>query len=285
MKKLLISLAMVCLGMASISQQDAYDLHIPGDGSGFTPPSAPAEERGTTNGPAYNILYDNGPLVTHPGSGSGGADASVLQTNLGMSTFGFGHQFSTGYWVADDFTVPAGGWDIIGFGFFAYQTNSTTTSPITAVHIMIFDGPPGAVGTNTLFGDNNTNRLTSSEFTNIYRVVDYDITNNQRPVFRNDCLFDLNLAPGTYWVAWQTDGTLSSGPWAPPISVLGQTTTGNGQQLLSVWADANDGGTGTAQGFPFLIYGPDPVPVSNWALFIGIGLILVFAMMRFRRIG
>jgi len=30
---------------------------------------------------------------------------------------------------------------------------------------------------------------------------------------------------------------------------------------------------------------PDPeVPVSNWALFIGIGLILVFTVVRFRKI-
>ncbi|MFO7613366.1 MAG: hypothetical protein R6W71_01865 [Bacteroidales bacterium] len=285
MKKLLISLAMLCLGMAAISQQDVYDLYIPGDESSFTPPSAPADERGTTNGPIYNILYDNGPLVTNPGSGFGGADASVLQTALGMNTYGFGHQIANGWWVADEFTVPPGGWDIIGFGFFAYQTGSTTTSTFTAVQIMIFDGPPGAVGTNTLFGDNNTNRLTSSEFTNIYRVLDNAMSNTDRPIFRNDCMFNLQLPQGTYWVAWQAAGTLSSGPWVPPISVLGQTTTGNGQQFTGSWAIAIDTGTITAQGLPFFIYGPDPVPVTNWALFIGIGLILVFAMMRFRRIG
>lgn len=29
---------------------------------------------------------------------------------------------------------------------------------------------------------------------------------------------------------------------------------------------------------------PEPVPLSNWALFIGIGLILVFTVVRFRKI-
>ena len=38
------------------------------------------------------VLYDNGPLATHPGGGFGGADASALQTALGMGTFGYGHR-------------------------------------------------------------------------------------------------------------------------------------------------------------------------------------------------
>ena len=40
------------------------------------------------------VLYDNGPLVTHPGGGSAGADASAVQTALLMSTNGFAHSVS-----------------------------------------------------------------------------------------------------------------------------------------------------------------------------------------------
>jgi hypothetical protein len=68
----------------------------------------------------------------------------------------------------------------------------------------------------------------------------------------------LFLPAGTYWLAWQTDGTLASGPWAPPITIVGQTTTGNGLQSLAgttTFAPANDGGTLTQQGFPFILEG------------------------------
>ena len=82
------------------------------------------------------VLYDNGPLVTHPGGGAGGADASALQTTLGMNTLGAGHQFLLGYRLADDFTVtdPCG-WDVQTITFFAYQTGSTTTSTINALNV------------------------------------------------------------------------------------------------------------------------------------------------------
>ena len=50
------------------------------------------------------------------------------------------------------------------------------------------------------------------------------------------------LPAGTYWVDWQADGTLASGPWAPPVSILGQTTTGNALQFTSTgWAAVTDG--------------------------------------------
>ena len=89
------------------------------------------------------VLYDNGPLVTHPGGGAGGADASALQTALGMTTYGFGHQVTANNRVADDFTVPAGGWSIDDIVFFAYQTGSGQTSTITSVNYRIWDGVPG----------------------------------------------------------------------------------------------------------------------------------------------
>ena len=28
-----------------------------------------------------------------------------------------------------------------------------------------------------------------------------------------------SLTEGTYWIDWQTGGTLASGPWAPPIAI------------------------------------------------------------------
>ena len=219
-------------------------------------------------GPTASILFDNGPLVTHPAGGFAGADASALQTGLGMGTYGFGHQVLNDNRIADDFTVPAGDtWDITAITFFAYQTGSTTTSTMTAVHFEIWDGIPGA--STLLFGDMATNRLVSTTWSGAYRVLDTALTANTRPIMANTCspMGSLQLGEGTYWIAWQTDGTLASGPWAPAVSILGLTTTGNGMQSLAgaAYAPVVDVG---GQGFPFIIEGtngPVSVEPSSWA--------------------
>jgi hypothetical protein len=209
-------------------------------------------------GPAA-VLYDNGPLVTHPGGGAGGADASALQTGLGMGTYGMGHQFSLCYLVADDFTVPAGdAWNIDGITFFAYQTGSGTFSSITGVYLEISDGPPP--GGTVVYGDYVTNRMASTAWSNIYRTLDTDIaTATSRPIMANvTSTPGLSLGPGTYWISWMTNGSGTSGPWAPPVTVLGSTGTGNGMQSLDCgasFATVTDGGTFTPQDFPFIIEG------------------------------
>ena len=207
------------------------------------------------------VLYDNGPLVTHPGAGAGGADDSVLQTNLGMNTLGAGQQYSLGYSMADDFTVTdTAGWQIDTITFFAYQTGSTTTSTITGVYVQIWNGAPNAGGT-VVWGDLTTNRLLTTDWSNIYRVTDTTLTTTNRPVMANVATVGTTLAPGTYWVQWSTDGSLASGPWAPPITINGQTTTGNALQYTTAWAAWTDTGTATAQGLPFVING-GVVPVE-----------------------
>jgi hypothetical protein len=54
------------------------------------------------------------------------------------------------------------------------------------------------------------------------------------------------------------EGPSYSGPWVPPITILGQTMTGNALQWTSSgdsWALAVDTGTGTQQGVPFVVEG------------------------------
>jgi hypothetical protein len=64
----------------------------------------------------------------------------------------------------------------------------------------------------------------------------------------------LVLGPGTYWLDWQTGGSLTSGPWVPPISIEGQLTTGNARQFNgTTWVDLLD--NGFPQGLPFQVYG------------------------------
>ncbi|MEO8195263.1 MAG: hypothetical protein ABI689_00930 [Thermoanaerobaculia bacterium] len=228
----------------------ALDAKLASDG-----PAAPAA-------PAVRpdaILYDNGPLVTNVGAGAGGADASAVQTAVLQSTYGFGNQVLNGNRMADDFTVPAGGWNISTITFYAYQTGSTTTTTINDVRLQIWDGVPGVGGSSVVFGDTTTNRLAGSSWSNIYRVLDTGLLDSTRPIMANVVTVNTILPAGTYWLDWVTGGTLASGPWAPPVTLPGQTAKpgANGMQSLAgaAFAPAIDAGSGAVQDLPFVIEG------------------------------
>jgi len=237
------------------------------------------------------VIYDNGPLVNSPGTGIGGEDESVLQvTSLGMNTLGVGHQLSAGFRIADDFTVAGGDWDIESIDFYAYQTNETA-STITAVNLQIWDGVPGAVGSTVIFGDGSTNRMNSTGNSGILRVEEATSgTTNNRQIAVSNVTVGITLSPGTYWLDWQSDGSGVSGPWAPPITINGQTTTGNALQSSDngvTYVALEDGGTLTQQGLPFVVYGtlPPPPVVPTLSLYglLLLGLIALFFGRRFIR--
>lgn len=217
---------------------------------------------------AAALLYDNGPLVSHPGAGLGGADASAVQEALGMNTFGFGYQVGAGNRLADDFTVPAGGWNISTITFFGYQTNSTTTSTFTSANLRIWDGPPDQPGSNVVFGDTTTNRLSSTAFSSVYRVLEANLLDGARPVMTTVVTVNTSLPAGTYWLDWQAGGSLASGPWAPPVTIAGQTgkVGANALQFTSsggAWAPVIDTGSAASpQDFPFLIETADAPDIS-----------------------
>ena len=240
------------LGIAGMAAGQALE-----DVSAPSPPGAPPN----FNVPMWDgpdvVLYDNGPLVTHPGGGAGGADASAVQTALGNTTYGFGHAISSGFRMADDFTVPAGGWLITQVTFFAYQTGSTTTSTINNVNLRIWNGPPNAGG-SVIWGDTTTNVLAASQWSTIYRVLDTGLLDTARPIMADTVTVGTVLPAGIYWLDWQTGGTLSSGPWAPPVTILGQTAKpgSNGLQYnptTATWGPALDGTF--QQDLPFIVEG------------------------------
>ena len=189
--------------------------------------------------PPITVLYDNGPLVNMPGAGAGGADASVVQDNsLGMSTFGFAHQAALGNSVADDFTVTdANGWYIDEITFFAYQTNSPLTSTITAVNYRIWDGAPDDPASNIVLGQTLPNRLIDTTWSGSYRVRETTLPATTRPIMQNTASGDIVLSPGTYWLEWQAEGTLLSGPWAPSITISNVATTWQRYAILEQCLD------------------------------------------------
>ncbi len=209
--------------------------------------------------PSRSELYNNGPFITHPGGGAGGKDASAVQTNLGMSAYGpnVNHNMSPGnyYYLADDFEV-VGTWNLESIKFYGYQTGSGTTSTFTGIYVQIWDGAPNAGGA-VVWGDLTTNRMLSTQFSDVYRVLDTGLTNTDRPIM--EIIADVSgctLNSGTYWVQWGLTGSAASGPWGVAITILGQTTTGNGLQAISTgWQNWQDSGTSTGQGGVFIIEG------------------------------
>ena len=218
-----------------------------------------------TTGYAQTVIYDNGPIFDLAGGGAAGANASTLHD--GMGSYGSGHAVSSGYRVADDFIVAAGTTVTLdSLVFFAYQTGSGNTSTISEVNVRIWNGVPEDGVSTVVFGDPTTNVMITTEWSGTYRTGDLGAaacpaeTCVDRPIMRNACVIGTTLAPGTYWIDWQTNGSLASGPWAPPINLgAGVTTTGNAKQFdptAVVWNDLFDGGLTTeAQGLPFLAVG------------------------------
>ena len=257
MRKLLVAvLAVLVFASPCLASPRSETIYNGGESTYF--PATP----GPVFDGARDVLYDNGPLESPPGSG-----LSTHDTTTGMSTYGFGHHTSAGYWIADEFVIPDGAtWEIHDIFFFAYQTGSPTSpSPFTAVYLEIYNGAPNAGG-YPVWGAAGTNVLVSSVWTGLYRVTDYDPTGTMRPIMANRCTIGTTLGAGEYWLVWQSDGSLSSGPWAPPITIPGVTNTGNGLQMDSAgtWSPAIDL---DPQGFPFIIEGvlPSPVEETTWA--------------------
>lgn len=234
------------------------------------------------------LLYDNGPMVTNAGVASGGADASLVQDDtLGLAVAGITANKAGGFWVSDDFEVAAGQtWDIDQMTFFGYQKGSTTTSTMTGLYVMIYANPTSSTDPTTgtlVFGDDSTNRLSGSAFTNIYRMGETEgFANNTRPLMSIDAAVDVSLGEGHYAVVWAATGSLGSGPTMTLVTYLGQG--GKAGANASAYDTAFHGGWYDvvddvhAQDFAFQVIGTVPEPAS--ALVLAGGLLVAFARKR-----
>ena len=206
------------------------------------------------------VLYSNGPLINKPGQGAGGKNASMVQTNLGMTSYGWNDFLSNNFFLADDFIVPSGqAWNVKTLSFFLYQTNSGLISTIKNLRFVIYDAPLTNPNKNIVCGTMLDNaKIKSNEWSQIYRVYpDTFLSNTQRPIMQvtvdsGGCI----LNQGTYWLAWTSTGdNLLTGPWAPVITINGQTSTGNALQSTNsgvTWNPLIDVGP---QGLPFTLRG------------------------------
>lgn len=243
------------------------------------------------------IIYDNkssitggtnslfAGIVTDPGAGAGGFDASVLVTP--DTTLGSGHQGAVR--LADNFTVPAGQiWTITGVVNFGYLTGATAPG-VTASNMRFFNGAPNAGGT-VIAGDTTTNLLVagSNTFLNIYRTTVADIataTTRRIQTWTSTLTAPLVLGEGTYWFDYSNTGS----SFVPPLQVVpraGGIATGDALQSVDsgvTYTALLDGGSLVAKGIPFQLLGSvAPIPEPTSMALVGLGAV-GFAVRRWRK--
>ncbi len=190
-----------------------------------------------------------------------GNKVSQLSAPLG-NNYGMSMSTVSGFYMAEDFTVPAGQtWTVDTLIVYGYQTGSSTTSSFTAATLEVFQG---SVTGTSVFGDDFTNRMAGTGFTGIYRTTETDTTNTQRPIME----VKIALVPaqtftaGTYWAVWSASGSLASGPWCPPKVLPGKINppNQNGMQFTGSWVQAKDSTAAGVQdlGFNMILKGTPP---------------------------
>jgi IPT/TIG domain len=220
------------------------------------PPLITSHNSGSTKA----ILVPFGPYITQTGVGAGGADVSELYTTftlgaVGYNIFGYGMQASVNIRVADDFTVPAAqSWTVSGIKWLTYQTGAATTGTITGCNINLWNTNPNGQLPGGQSTTGPANVWLSNSWTGVYRVADSSLTTNNRAIIQASCqgAWVPVLGAGSYWLDSSFGGTLTSGPWSPPKTKVGQVPpTGdpwNGLQSVSAGAFAQVYDTGNPLG-------------------------------------
>jgi hypothetical protein len=210
------------------------------------------------------VLWNNGPLITHPAGMTNGADRSA--TSPTSTAFGFSGNSASSFRLADDFVVPTGGWNLDVVRFYAYLTGSGLTSTISALTLRIWNGTPGTG--SVIWGDATTNVLAATGFTGIYRTTNTDNAGTTRPIMFADVnLGGLALAAGTYWM----DFSYTGAGFTPPVSDPVAPVIGNALQFNATWNPMIDSGSSTQVAIPFVIEGV-PEPSSVWISLVGLGM-------------
>ena len=197
-------------------------------------------------------VYDTASYCNVPAANPG--DPAYSEMAVEQFVLGFGCQYVSGIRLAETFILDEEA-TIGSVELFAYQTGSSTTPSFTGAYLAIYDGNP-ADGASIIWGDMVTNRFESSVFTGCYRVS-HGSTDTQRPIMKivadvsTESSPGLELAAGTYWLAFSLDGSLFSGPWGVPNILDTPYTAGTAiQYVTDTWQNAVDSGTGVQASIP-----------------------------------
>lgn len=175
-----------------------------------------------------DTLFDQAQFVTEPGAYNG-YDISRLHPE--HVSYGPGINFQHGYMMADDFTLDANA-TITEIEVYAYISYSPTTSPMTGLYFVIYDGNP-MDGGQIIWGDLETNRMTTTEWTQCYRCghSGSNPTNDERPIMSITASgLEIQLEAGKYYIAYGVTGDGEYGPYGIPVTIQDQLATGDALQ-------------------------------------------------------
>jgi hypothetical protein len=242
-----------------------------------------------------DILFSNGPIVTNPTGGTGAiagqpisqADPfTVPGSTFIFSTTGINATHAINVSVADNFVVPAGGWDLSAVTLFAFQTSQTTPT-VHTIRINLWNAVPYSANSpgpvpnplpQPMFAQSLVLPAGPGEF--IAHRQSSSSTSTVRPVYAYTVSLDGLpgggiLEPGEYWLEWSFEGAASPSQnvFTPLVSPRELAFDHNARLFNSldgtlggerVWFEGREGyvagqAEGRAYGLPFILHGT-PVP-------------------------
>jgi hypothetical protein len=256
-------------------------------------------------------LFNNGPIVTNPTGGTGTiagqpisqADPFTNPNGTTSSTLGAQATFATNALVAEDFDVPAGGWDLDTVTLYAFQTAQTTPT-VTRIHINLWTAKPySEFSPETPLPDPLPQPVLATSLdldagpgTFVAHRESTGQTATNRPIFAYTVSLDGlpnsgQLSAGTYWLEWCFVGASSpsSSVFSPLVSP--RTSAHNlNVRLFNIpfsgaqrsWFEAREGFVqGQAEGRPYALpfsLGGTPLPEPA----TGLGLLAALLVVRRR---
>jgi hypothetical protein len=239
---------------------------------------------------AADVLHDNGPIITNPTGGTGAiaglpisnADGFMIPgSTFTFSTTGVAATVATNTAAADDFDVPAGGWQLDTLTLFAFQTSQTTPT-ITSIQINLWtqtpysEGSPGAPDPLPQPVLAEPLVLDAGPGTFVCHRESVSGTSTVRPVFSYTIpLTGLPnggfLPEGHYWIQWSMQGASSpSANVFMPLVTPRTAVTGHNARLYNsvdgsptgprFWFEGREGyvegqADGRAYELPFILTG------------------------------
>lgn len=264
MRYVVTTLVALLVAVPAIANNAFEDISV------IAPPSGNAQGPIAASPTDQELLYSNGAMSNWICPTDD--ESHIEPDNCG--TYGFGCQLPLGYWVADDFTVPAGdSWTIENIRLFGYQTNATFPS-INDVRYQIWFGQPGQAG--SLMVCDITGALDVAEWAEgpftlgrILRTNGQGVCTTARIQQSLWCFGPgagpcTPLAAGTWWLAFQYAGSGSSGPWVAPV--VPGTPAHNALQSLDdglTWNPLLDTACSLNKDVGFELWGPASTPVET----------------------
>jgi hypothetical protein len=255
-----------------------------------------------------DILFDNGPFITDPTGGTGAIAGLPISQAEGFtipgssfvfSTTGISSSYADNTAVAEDFVVPAGGWDLDSVTLFAFQTSQTSPT-IQTVRINLWNATPYSAGSPPPVPDPLPQPLMATPLvleagpgTFVCHRESSSGTSTVRPVYAYTVSLDGLpnggvLEPGEYWLEWSLEGAASPSPrcWVPLVTPRAEAVNQNARLFNSIdgspsgpreWFEGREGysppaSEGWPYALPFVLNGTVPEPATLTMVMVGLGL-------------